>query len=56
MMEPLDTKGKAKASDDDAFFMERLEMLYEQNLADLRMFAERECRSFDEVRLMRTDA
>ncbi|KAH9850376.1 hypothetical protein C2E23DRAFT_836259 [Lenzites betulinus] len=48
-MENFDAKGKEKATD-DAFFLERLEMLYEQNLADLRIFADREERSFDEVR------
>ncbi|KAH9945182.1 uncharacterized protein BXZ73DRAFT_73369 [Epithele typhae] len=46
----MDTlKGKEKASD-DVFFMERLEMLYEQGLSDLRAFAERESRPFDEVK------
>ena len=47
-MEELTAKGKEKATD-DAFFLERLEMLYEQNLADMRAFAEREGKPFDEV-------
>lgn len=42
------TKGKERATD-DGFFMERLEMLYEQSLGDLRAFAEREGRSYEEV-------
>ena len=45
----LNDKGKEKATD-DGFFMERLEMLYEQSLGDLRSFAEREGRSYEEVR------
>ncbi|KAI0833482.1 hypothetical protein BC628DRAFT_1507326 [Trametes gibbosa] len=48
-MENVDEKGKAKATD-DALFLERLEMLYDQSLADLRAFAEREERPFNEVR------
>ena len=45
-MEPLNLKGKQRApdNDDDGFFMERLEMLYEQGLGDLRAFSEREKR------------
>lgn len=51
-MEPLNLKGKQRApdNDDDGFFMERLEMLYEQGLGDLRAFSERENRPFEEVR------
>ncbi|KAI0671746.1 hypothetical protein C8Q78DRAFT_1030674 [Trametes maxima] len=48
-MDGFDGNGKEKATD-DALFMERLEMLYQQNLSDLRAFAERESRPFDEVR------
>ncbi|KAI0331925.1 hypothetical protein GY45DRAFT_1321749 [Cubamyces sp. BRFM 1775] len=48
-MEEISAKGKGKATD-DAFFLERLEMLYEQNLADMRAFADREGKPFDEVR------
>ncbi|KAH9903017.1 hypothetical protein C8Q73DRAFT_672651 [Cubamyces lactineus] len=48
-MEEITTKGKEKATV-DAFFLERLEMLYEQNLADMRAFADREGKPFDEVR------
>lgn len=47
-MESFGTKGKEKATD-DALFLERLEMLFEQSLVDIRAFAERECRAFDEV-------
>ena len=47
-MDTFGLKGKSKAND-DVFFMERLEMLYEQGLVELRAFAERENRSFDEV-------
>lgn len=47
-MEEITAKGKEKATD-DAFFLERLEMLYEQNLADMRAFADREGKPFDEV-------
>ncbi|KAI0749334.1 hypothetical protein C8Q80DRAFT_1269231 [Daedaleopsis nitida] len=43
-------KGKERATDADGFFMERLEMLYEQSLADLRAFAEREGRTYQEVK------
>ena len=54
-MEPLNLKGKQRApdNDDDGFFMERLEMLYEQGLGDLRAFSERENRPFEEVRFSR---
>lgn len=48
MMESYSNKGKEKATD-DALFLERLDMLFEQSLADIRAFAERECRAFDEV-------
>ncbi|KAI0775220.1 hypothetical protein BD413DRAFT_471784 [Trametes elegans] len=48
-MESFDAKGKERATD-DALFLERLEMLYEQNLADLRAFAQREDKPFEEVR------
>ncbi|TBU48852.1 hypothetical protein BD309DRAFT_986978 [Dichomitus squalens] len=48
-METFDPKGNSKATD-DGFFMERVEMLYEQGLVDLRAFAEREHRPFEEVR------
>ncbi|KAI0649105.1 hypothetical protein C8Q79DRAFT_948831 [Trametes meyenii] len=48
-MDEFNGKGKEKATD-DALFLERLEMLYQQNLSDLRAFAERESRPFDEVR------
>ncbi|KAI0359858.1 hypothetical protein OH77DRAFT_873452 [Trametes cingulata] len=44
------SKGKEKATADDVLFLERLEMLYEQSLADLRAFAEREDKPFEEVR------
>ncbi|KAI0367767.1 hypothetical protein BV20DRAFT_999883 [Pilatotrama ljubarskyi] len=49
-MESPTWKGKEKATADDVLFLERLEMLYEQSLADLRAFAEREDRPLDEVR------
>ncbi|PIL35579.1 hypothetical protein GSI_02307 [Ganoderma sinense ZZ0214-1] len=48
-MDALDTKGKEKATD-DALFTERLEMLFEQCLGNLRSFADREGRPFEEVR------
>ncbi|CDO73723.1 hypothetical protein BN946_scf185015.g51 [Trametes cinnabarina] len=48
-MEECGAKGKKKATE-DALFLERLEMLYEQSLSDLRAFADREGRPFDEVR------
>ena len=47
-MNALNTKGKEKASD-DALFTERLELLFEQCLASLRSFADREGRPFQEV-------
>ncbi|KAI9060657.1 hypothetical protein FKP32DRAFT_1577784 [Trametes sanguinea] len=48
-MEEINAKGKEKATE-DVLFLERLEMLYEQSLSDLRAFAEREGKHFDEVR------
>ena len=54
-MDPLTVdKGKEKATD-DGFFMERLEMLYQQHLGDLRAFAEREGRPYDEVCTYKAD-
>lgn len=50
-MDTFGNKGKEKATD-DALFLERLDMLFEQSLADIRAFAERECRAFDEVRVL----
>lgn len=47
-MDTLGTKGKEKASD-DGLFTERLEMLFDQCLANLRTFAYREGRPFEEV-------
>lgn len=41
-------KGQEKTAD-DGLFMERLDMLYEQSLGDLRAFAEREGRAYHEV-------
>ncbi len=49
-MDSFSLKGKEKATADDGFFMERLEILYEQSLAELRAFAEREGRAYEEVR------
>ncbi|KAL1949481.1 hypothetical protein VTO73DRAFT_8362 [Trametes versicolor] len=48
-MDSFGNKGKERATD-DALFLERLDMLFEQSLADIRAFAERECRTFDEIR------
>ncbi|OSD06565.1 hypothetical protein PYCCODRAFT_1474680 [Trametes coccinea BRFM310] len=48
-MEEINAKGKGKAAE-DVLFLERLEMLYEQSLSDLRAFADREGKPFDEVR------
>ncbi|KAI1797120.1 hypothetical protein LXA43DRAFT_1138024 [Ganoderma leucocontextum] len=48
-MDALDAKGKQKATD-DGLFTERLEMLFEQCLGNLRTFADREGRPFEEVR------
>ncbi|KAI0635935.1 hypothetical protein C8Q77DRAFT_1270176 [Trametes polyzona] len=48
-MDTVSAKGKERATD-DALFLERLDMLYEQSLSDLRAFADRENRPFDEVR------
>ncbi|KAI8980174.1 hypothetical protein BD414DRAFT_493863 [Trametes punicea] len=48
-MEDFNAKGKETATD-DALFLERLEMLYEQSLTDLKAFADREGRPLDEVR------
>ncbi|OBZ72193.1 hypothetical protein A0H81_07963 [Grifola frondosa] len=42
-------KGKERAMDYD-LFLERLEMLYDQSLTEIRAFAEREARPFEEVR------
>ncbi|KAI0787666.1 hypothetical protein C8Q74DRAFT_1253160 [Fomes fomentarius] len=42
-------KGQEKTAD-DGLFMERLDMLYEQSLGDLRAFAEREGRAYHEVK------
>ena len=50
-MDSFSLKGKEKATADNGFFMERLEMLYEQSLGELRAFAEREGRAYDEVRV-----
>lgn len=50
-MDSFSLKRKEKATADDGFFMERLEMLYEQSLGELRAFAEREGRAYDEVRV-----
>ncbi|KAI0719282.1 hypothetical protein C8T65DRAFT_758907 [Cerioporus squamosus] len=49
-MDSFSLKGKEKATPDDGFFMERLEILYEQSLAELRAFAEREGRAYEEVK------
>ncbi|RDX57295.1 hypothetical protein OH76DRAFT_1334682 [Lentinus brumalis] len=49
-MDSFSLKGKEKATADDGFFMERLEILYEQSLAELRAFAEREGRAYEEVK------
>lgn len=45
------SKGKERISDsaEEALFQERLETLLDKGLADLRAFAEREGRLFEEV-------
>ena len=43
----------ASSSSDQALYLERLDTLYEKGLSDIRAFAQRESRPFDEVGLDR---
>ncbi|KAH9838478.1 uncharacterized protein C8Q71DRAFT_751459 [Rhodofomes roseus] len=46
-----DLKGKGRQMQDDSgLFLERLQTLFDKTLADLRSFAERESRPFEEIR------